>query len=139
MRTSLLGSTSTAPLVGVALAIFMVGLAVAAMPVTQTPLEVPRALGCTEDAVRGPDGSLHVHLSADMTVAVTQGDWRQVVPLVDLARTVRPRLVERLDPVVYFHPADELAWQDVVSAIDTLRGIDLDCKRALVALAHDAR
>jgi hypothetical protein len=42
MRTSLLGSTSTAPLVGGALAIFMVGLAVAAMPVTQTPLEVPR-------------------------------------------------------------------------------------------------
>jgi biopolymer transport protein ExbD len=122
LRTTPLGAISTAPLVGVALSIFLVGLAALSAPQLQTPLEVPRAQGCGEYM---PGAKvLRVRLDADMSVTVSYGDWREVVPVVDLARAVRPHLVaNRTDAVVYLAAADDVAWQDLVAVMDTLRGI----------------
>ena len=134
LRATLLGGTSTAPLVGVALSIFLVGLVALSAPQTQVPLEVPRAERC---AGYGPDAkALRVRLEVDMSVAVSYGDWREVVPVVDLARTIRPRLVEqKLDAVVYLSAAEDVAWQDLVGVVDTLRGVTAGAgQRPLVAL-----
>jgi biopolymer transport protein ExbD len=134
LRTTALGATSTAPLVGVALSIFLVGVAALSAPQAMTPLEVPRAESCGEYM---PGAKvLRVRLDADMSVTVTYGDWREVVPVIDLARAVRPHLVaNRTDAVVYLHADDEVAWHELVAVIDTLRGIAADCDQPpLVAL-----
>jgi biopolymer transport protein ExbD len=133
LRTTALGATSTAPLVGVALSIFLVGVAALSAPQAMTPLEVPRAESCGEYM---PGAKvLRVRLDADMSVTVTYGDWREVVPVIDLARAVRPRLVDQRYPLVYLHADDEVAWHELVAVIDTLRGIAADCDQPpLVAL-----
>jgi biopolymer transport protein ExbD len=133
LRTTALGAISTAPLVGVALSIFLVGVAALSAPQATTPLEVPRAESCGEYM---PGAKvLRVRLDADMSVTVTYGDWREVVPVIDLARAVRPRLVDQRYPLVYLHADDEVAWHELVAVIDTLRGIAADCDQPpLVAL-----
>lgn len=133
LRTTPLGAISTAPLVGVALSIFLVGLAALSAPQTMTPLEVPRA----EPHNEYPPGAkvLRVRLDVDMSVTVSHGDWREVVPVVDLARAVRPRLVDQRYPLVYLHADHEVAWHELVAVIDTLRGVAADCDQPpLVAL-----
>jgi biopolymer transport protein ExbD len=134
LRTTLLGGTSTAPLVGVALSIFLVGLVALSAPQTQVPLEVPRDPGCTFYPVTAK--VLRVRVEADMSIVVSHGDWREVVPVVDLARTIRPRLLEnKLDAVVYVSAGEDVAWQDLVGVMDTLRGVTAGAgQRPLVAL-----
>jgi biopolymer transport protein ExbD len=130
--SSLLTGIHPAPLVGVALTLLLLGLAVSPTETTQTPVEVPRIVSCGSGGGR----VLRVRVEADMTTVVTYGDQRQVVPVVDLARTVRPQLrAMRAEPIVYIDFADEVPWQEVVSVMDTLREIEsCDDATPLVAL-----
>jgi hypothetical protein len=120
--SSLLTGIHPAPLVGVALTLLLLGLAVTPTETTQTPVAVTRNLG---SCGFGGGRILRVRVEADLTTVVTYGDQRQVVPVVDLARTVRPQVRAMVkDAVVYIDFADELPWQEVVSVMDTLRDVE---------------
>jgi biopolymer transport protein ExbD len=128
----------TMPLLGVALVLLVV-MVVAVMPrPRQLPVDLPTVwlddhhFGWTRQPV-------DVRLRADMTARVSSDAGLQVVPVTDLARTVHRLLrAERtgFPELVYVDFDDDVAWDDAVAVVDTLRALNRADRPISLVLHH---
>jgi len=118
------------PLVDVALVLLIIFLVVMPIRLLHIPVEVPRQL---EPPQVPSTSSIVLVGKLDGTVELDDGAGAtRTVNRVDLARTIRP-MVDALDDdrVVFVDFDDELAYTDVISIMDTVKGMGRD------ATGHD--
>ena len=118
------------PLVDVALVLLIIFLVVMPIRLLHIAVEVPRQL---EPPQVLSTSSIVLVGKLDGTVELDDGAGAtRTVNRVDLARTIRP-MVDALDDdrVVFVDFDDELAYTDVISIMDTVKGMGRD------ATGHD--
>jgi biopolymer transport protein ExbD len=113
------------PLVDVALVLLILFLVAMPILVHHVPVEVPREANPSEVAATTP---IVLVGQADGTVELDDGKSApRTVSRTDLARTIRPMLdAVETERVVFVDFDRELEYQDVVSIIDTVKGMGRD-------------
>lgn len=113
------------PLVDVVLVlliIFMVSMPIMLQTIT---IEVPRKLDDTE--VSAISTQIVVKGKADGTVEIDDGTGAQAVNRTDLAKTLRPMIdAIKTERVVFVDFEDEIKYEEVVSIMDTVKGLGKD-------------
>lgn len=113
------------PLVDVALVLLIIFLVVMPIRLLHIPVEVPREVLPGEVSSASP---IVLVGKLDGTVELDDGTGaRRTVNRVDLARTIRPMVdAIKTDRVVFVDFDDELAYADVISIMDTVKGMGRD-------------
>ncbi|HLU64841.1 MAG TPA: biopolymer transporter ExbD [Kofleriaceae bacterium] len=113
------------PLVDVVLVlliIFMVSMPIMLKHIT---IEVPRKLDADEVSVTS--SQIVLIGKADGTVEVDDGSGKRSVNRIDLAKTLRPMIQAiKTERVVFVDFEDEMVYTDVISIMDTVRGLGRD-------------
>jgi biopolymer transport protein TolR len=132
IKGNLNADINVTPLVDVVLVLLIIFMVTVPLTMTQTPLEVPRRAAPTEV----PERSISVTVKDDLTVVVDRGGSATVVPAVDLARTLRPLIDEKLtNKVVFVDFEDGVPWSESISIMDTIRSVEAGGDRGLVTVA----
>jgi biopolymer transport protein ExbD len=113
------------PLVDVVLVlliIFMVSMPVMLKHIT---VEVPRKLDA--DEVSATSTQIQLVGKADGTVEIDDGSGKQNCQRVELAKTLRPMIdAIKTERVVFVDFEDEMVYVDIVSIMDTVKGLGKD-------------
>ena len=114
------------PLVDVVLVLLVIFLIAMPVLVRHIPIEVPRELPPGE--VSSVTSPIVLVGNADGTVEVDDGTGlKRHVSRIDLARTIRPMVdALRTDRVVFVDFDDALRYEEVVSILDTVKGMGRD-------------
>jgi biopolymer transport protein ExbD len=120
------GDINVTPLVDVVLVlliIFMVSMPIMLMHIT---VEIPRKLEADE-VVASTSTQITLVGMADGSVELDDGSGKQSVMRTDLARTLRPMIEAiKTERVVFVDFDDQLPYADVVSIMDTIKGMGKD-------------
>ncbi len=113
------------PLVDVALVLLIIFLVVMPIRLLHIPIEVPPSVG---PEVVSPASPIVLVGKADGTVELDDGTGaKRTVDRIDLARTIRPMVDAIQDQrVVFVDFDDDLAYADVISIMDTVKGMGRD-------------
>jgi biopolymer transport protein TolR len=122
-RKSDINVTPLVDVVLVLLIIFMVSMPILLRHIT---VEVPRKLQADE-VVASNSTQIIVTGKADGTVEVDDGTGKQNVNRIDLAKSLRPMIdAIKTERVVFVDFEDKMAYGDVVSIMDTIKGLGKD-------------
>lgn len=122
---SLKSDINITPLVDIVLVLLIIFLVVMPTNMHHIPVEVPREASPIEVSSATP---IILFGKADGTVELDDGTGtRRSVNRVDLARTMRPMVDSRRTERVVFVDFDgEVAYEEVVSIMDTIKGMGRD-------------
>jgi biopolymer transport protein TolR len=110
------------PLVDIILVLLIIFMVTMPVLMRQITLEVPRQLEEHEVSVVASN-QITATIHGDGTVTLQVGSTTEKVNRVELARTMRERLEsKKTERVVFVDFDDELAYGEVVSAMDTIKG-----------------
>lgn len=112
------------PLVDVVLVLLIIFMVLVPIMMRQVVLEVPRKIA--DDEVVTPDQAktLSLLVKNDMTVVFNDGDKDTSMSAIELATTLKPLLdAKKTEKVVFVDFEDQVAWKEVISIMDTVRGL----------------
>jgi len=130
------------PLVDVVLVLLIIFMVVVPVMMRQVVLDVPNKLQDNE-VIIDKGKPLTLLVKGDGGILFNDGDKEVIVRGVDLAITLKPLLdAKKTEKVVFVDFEDTVEWKDVVSTMDTVRGLatrrtekgDLDFTEVKVAL-----
>lgn len=115
------------PLVDVALVLLIIFLVTMPVLMRHITIEVPRELDDqTEISVTK---QITILGKADGSVVINDGSSEQSINRVELAKTLRPLLKEKkTEKIVFVDFENPLPWEDVVSIMDTVKGMQKGAK-----------
>ena len=113
------------PLVDVVLVLLIIFLVAMPILLHHITLEVPRKLDA--DEISSTSTTIVLIGKADGTVEIDDGTGKRSVNRIDLAKTVRPMIEAiKTERVVFVEFEDNIMYADVVSIMDTVKGMGKD-------------
>jgi biopolymer transport protein TolR len=114
------------PLVDVVLVLLIIFMVSMPILIRHITLEVPRKLEA--DEVQAMSGTTIMLLGkADGTVEIDDGGNKSNVNRIDLAKTLRPKIEAiKTERVVFVDFEDALGYTEVISIMDTVKGLGKD-------------
>jgi biopolymer transport protein ExbD len=113
------------PLVDVVLVLLIIFLVAMPILLHHITLEVPRKLDA--DEISATATQIQLLGKADGTVEIDDGTGKRSVNRIDLAKTVRPMIeAVKTERVVFVDFEDNIQYADVVSIMDTVKGMGKD-------------
>ena len=114
------------PLVDICLVLLIIFLVAMPVLLKHITIEIPRKL--QDDEVQVVSGSVIMLLGkADGTVEIDEGGSKSNVNRIDLAKTLRPKIdAIKTERVVFVDFEDGMDYVDVVSIMDTVKGLGKD-------------
>jgi biopolymer transport protein TolR len=136
-KASIQSSINVTPLIDVLLVLLIIFLVVMPVMVKMETLEIPRAL---DDSTQVPESSpLTIKVKASGDLVFTENDKEAPLLATDLLRTLRPRLeasaARGLDRVVFVDFDEVVPWMNVVTTMDSIRGLADDVNHDGVKVA----
>ena len=111
------------PLVDVVLVLLIIFMVLVPIMMRQVVLDVPRKLNENE-VVSADTKSLTVLVKNDLSIVFNDGDKETTMAAIDLATTLKPLLAaKKTEKVVFVDFEDGVPWRDVISVMDTVRGL----------------
>lgn len=119
------------PLIDVLLVLLIIFIVIMPIMVQSESLDVPREAetGTYSDLV-----PLTITVKDDLGLVFNDGERDTAVPATDLARTLRPKLATMRDKVVFVDFESGVPWSEVVTTMDSVRGLTSDHDEIKVAL-----
>jgi biopolymer transport protein ExbD len=112
------------PLVDVVLVLLIIFIVTMPVLLRHITVEVPRKLE-SDEVVVSSSTQIVVTGKADGTVEIDDGSGKTSVNRVDLAKSLGPMLEKiKSEKVVFVDFDDEMAYDDVVSIMDTVKGFE---------------
>jgi biopolymer transport protein ExbD len=113
------------PLVDVVLVLLIIFLVAMPILLHHITIEVPRKLDA--DEISSTSTTIVLVGKADGTVEVDDGTGKRSVNRIDLAKTIRPMIdAIKTERVVFVEFDDQIVYADVVSIMDTVKGMGKD-------------
>ena len=113
------------PLVDVVLVLLIIFLVAMPILVRHITLEVPRKLEA--DEISSTSTQIQLLGKFDGTVEIDDGTGKRSVNRIDLAKTIRPMIESiKTERVVFVDFEKQLKYGDVISIMDTVKGIGKD-------------
>jgi biopolymer transport protein ExbD len=128
------------PLIDVLLVLLIIFLVVMPIMMKMETLNVPRKLD-DQNEMPDPNASqLTIKVKGDGSVAFNDGSSENDMPIqaVDIAKTLRPKLEsmnQAQEKVVFVEFEEEVAWNDVVMTMDTVRSLASDVNHDEIKVA----
>lgn len=114
------------PLVDICLVLLIIFLVAMPIMLKQITIEIPRKLEDNEVAVM-TGTSITLLGKADGTVEIDESGAKSNVNRIDLAKTLRPKIdAIKNERVVFVDFEDPMKYEDVVSIMDTVKGLGKD-------------
>ena len=113
------------PLVDVVLVLLIIFLVAMPILLRHITIEVPRKLDA--DEISSTSTQIVLLGKADGTVEIDDGTGKRSVNRIDLAKTIRPMIdAIKTERVVFVEFEDQIMYSDVVSIMDTVKGMGKD-------------
>ena len=113
------------PLVDVVLVLLIIFLVAMPILVRHITLEVPRKLEA--DEISSTSTQIQLFGKADGSVEIDDGTGKRSINRIDLAKTIRPMIESiKTERVVFVDFEKTLKYADVISIMDTVKGIGRD-------------
>jgi biopolymer transport protein ExbD len=113
------------PLVDVVLVLLIIFLVAMPILIRHITLEVPRKLEA--DEISSTSTQIQLLGKADGTVEIDDGTGKRSVNRIDLAKSIRPMIESiKTERVVFVDFEKQLKYADVISIMDTVKGIGKD-------------
>jgi biopolymer transport protein ExbD len=113
------------PLVDVVLVLLIIFLVAMPILIRHITLEVPRKLEA--DEISSTSTQIQLLGKADGTVEIDDGTGKRSVNRIDLAKSIRPMIESiKTERVVFVDFEKQLKYGDVISIMDTVKGIGKD-------------
>jgi biopolymer transport protein TolR len=113
------------PLVDVVLVLLIIFLVAMPILLHHITIEVPRKLDA--DEISSTSTTIVLVGKADGTVEIDDGTGKRSVNRIDLAKTIRPMIdAIKTERVVFVEFDDQIMYSDVVSIMDTVKGMGKD-------------
>jgi len=113
------------PLVDVVLVLLIIFLVAMPILVRHITLEVPRKLEA--DEISSTSTQIQLFGKADGSVEIDDGTGKRSINRIDLAKTIRPMIESiKTERVVFVDFEKQLKYADVISIMDTVKGIGRD-------------
>jgi len=113
------------PLVDVVLVLLIIFLVAMPIMLHHITIEVPRKLEA--DEISSTTTQIVLSGKPDGTVEVDDGTGKRSVNRIDLAKTIRPMIdAIKTERVVFVEFDDQMVYADVVSIMDTVKGMGRD-------------
>jgi biopolymer transport protein ExbD len=113
------------PLVDVVLVLLIIFLVAMPILLHHITIEVPRKLEA--DEISSTSTQIVLLGKADGTVEIDDGTGKRSVNRIDLAKTIRPMIeAVKTERVVFVEFEDNILYSDVISIMDTVKGMGKD-------------
>jgi biopolymer transport protein TolR len=113
------------PLVDIVLVLLIIFLVAMPILLRHITIEVPRKLEA--DEISSTSTQIVLLGKADGTVEIDDGTGKRSVNRIDLAKTIRPMIEAiKTERVVFVEFEDNIVYSDVVSIMDTVKGMGKD-------------
>ena len=113
------------PLVDVCLVLLIIFMVAMPILLKHITIEIPRKLAEEEVSIAGT--TIMVLGKADGTVEIDDGGNKSSVNRIDLAKTLRPKIEAiKTERVVFVDFEDAMDYTDVISVMDTVKGLGKD-------------
>jgi biopolymer transport protein ExbD len=129
------------PLIDVLLVLLIIFLVVMPIMMKMETLQVPRKLDDTTEMPDPNASQLTIKVKNDLSIAFNDGSSENDMPIkaVDIASTLRPKLESMAsssqEKVVFVEFEDAVPWADVVTTMDTIRGLASDVNHDEIKVA----
>ena len=125
------------PLIDVVLVLLIIFLVTMPIMMRTITLEVPRKADIEHEDISAVGRQVTILVKADLSITLSNGEKEEEVTAPDLAKTLRPMLVDKkTDKLVFVDFEDPVPWANTVEIMDLVRSVagDADHNEIKVAL-----
>ena len=125
------------PLIDVVLVLLIIFLVTMPIMMRTITLEVPRKADIEHEDISAVGRQVTILVKADLSITLSNGEKEEEVTAPDLAKTLRPMLVDKkTDKLVFVDFEDPVPWSNTVEIMDLVRSVagDADHNEIKVAL-----